>query len=414
MKIVHLIAENIKKLRLVDIKPEGNMVLITGANGQGKSSVLDAFEMALAGAKSIPSQPIRQGEKKARVVLDMGEFTVTRTFTAAGGGTLTIQPADPAHAPFRSPQEMLDKMLGELTFDPLAFSRMKPKDQLETLRGLVTLGIDIDDLDKATEGAYADRTVLNREIKALRAKLPEVPEGAPEEEVGVGAIVYALAHGNKTNQERERLLNSIQTNQRMQAGAREEILRLQAAIKKQEEKIAAYDKQTLDETAQLPDAVDVAKLQQALTASDEQNKLARIVKEHKRIAAEIADKEYRVSNRDAAIQTNAELRLKTLAEAKFPVDGLAFGNGEILYNDVPFAQLATGEQIKISLAIAMEANPNIRIVRIKEGSLLDEGNLALIEMLAMEKDFQVWIEKVDTTGKMGIVIEDGAVASVNA
>lgn len=49
MKIVSLTAENVKKLTVVEITPAGNLVQITGKNGQGKSSVLDAIWWALAG-----------------------------------------------------------------------------------------------------------------------------------------------------------------------------------------------------------------------------------------------------------------------------------------------------------------------------------------------------------------------------
>ena len=43
MKILELRAENIKKLVAVEIKPDGNIVEITGKNGAGKTSVLDSI-----------------------------------------------------------------------------------------------------------------------------------------------------------------------------------------------------------------------------------------------------------------------------------------------------------------------------------------------------------------------------------
>jgi len=43
MKIISLVAENVKKLVAVEIKPDGNLVEITGKNGQGKTSVLDSI-----------------------------------------------------------------------------------------------------------------------------------------------------------------------------------------------------------------------------------------------------------------------------------------------------------------------------------------------------------------------------------
>lgn len=54
MKIVQLTAENVKRLTAVSIAPDGNLVQITGRNGQGKTSVLDAIWWALAGMYAEP------------------------------------------------------------------------------------------------------------------------------------------------------------------------------------------------------------------------------------------------------------------------------------------------------------------------------------------------------------------------
>lgn len=61
----------------------------------------------------------------------------------------------------------------------------------------------------------------------------------------------------------------------------------------------------------------------------------------------------------------------------------------------------------------MAANPKLRVLRIRDGSLLDKKSLGLIAAMADDQDFQVWIEAVDTTGKVGIFMEDGAVAKMN-
>ena len=59
----------------------------------------------------------------------------------------------------------------------------------------------------------------------------------------------------------------------------------------------------------------------------------------------------------------------------------------------------------------MVANPKLRILRIKDGSLLDSKNLALLTKMADKYDYQIWIERVATDGKVGIVMEDGMVAA---
>ena len=40
--------------------------------------------------------------------------------------------------------------------------------------------------------------------------------------------------------------------------------------------------------------------------------------------------------------------------------------------------------------------------------------MAEVERMAAERDMQVWVERVDETGKVGIVIEDGEILTKNA
>jgi hypothetical protein len=48
-----------------------------------------------------------------------------------------------------------------------------------------------------------------------------------------------------------------------------------------------------------------------------------------------------------------------------------------------------------------------------DGSLLDEDSQKRINEMAVEHDFQIFIECVDSSGKTGIVIEDGSVIAVD-
>ena len=59
-----------------------------------------------------------------------------------------------------------------------------------------------------------------------------------------------------------------------------------------------------------------------------------------------------------------------------PVEGLGFGAGIVTFNGLPFDQASTAEQLRVSVAIAMAANPKLRVLRIKHGNDLDADNLA--------------------------------------
>lgn len=55
----------------------------------------------------------------------------------------------------------------------------------------------------------------------------------------------------------------------------------------------------------------------------------------------------------------------------------------------------------------MAANPKLRVLRVRDGSLLDDAGLQALAGMADQFDCQIWIERVDTSGTVGFVLEDG-------
>ncbi len=92
-----------------------------------------------------------------------------------------------------------------------------------------------------------------------------------------------------------------------------------------------------------------------------------------------------------------------------PIKGLGVDDEGVAFNKIPFGQLAKSEQIKISLAIAMATDTELKLIRIMDGSLLDSDNLKAIGEMAEKKDYQIFIEVVDDSGEVGFFIEDGKV-----
>jgi len=100
-----------------------------------------------------------------------------------------------------------------------------------------------------------------------------------------------------------------------------------------------------------------------------------------------------------------------LESTSIPVPGLSFTENGIFLNGIPFSQLSSSEQLKVSTLVAMVINPTLRVIRITDGSLLDKNSMSMMQSLAEQYDFQVWIEVVDESKEgVGILIEDGEVA----
>ena len=113
------------------------------------------------------------------------------------------------------------------------------------------------------------------------------------------------------------------------------------------------------------------------------------------------------------IEARNQAKADAITKAPMPVDGLGFGEGVVTFDGLPFDQAETSAQIRVGVAIAMQMNPTLRVIRIKEGSFLDADNVAMIAEMARANDYQVWIETVRSDGRTAIVIEDGMVVAVD-
>lgn len=418
MRIIRLEAENFKKLVAVDITPKGNVVEITGKNANGKSSVLDAIWAALGGQRCIQSKPIREGATKARIKLDMGEIVVTRVITEKGS-TLTVENAE--GEPQRSPQALLDDLVGALTFDPLLFTRLGEKDRFEQLRQIGKVDLNFDELARLDGRDFENRTTHNREAKTLRAQVEGIVIPAPtgKEPVDLPTLLNQQAEINSRRMAAVQHQASITSKEQAIKAklARIEELRTEAMKLKGEadalkEELAAMNEAEGPEDLEAL-AAEGSRIQEAILNTQADAEAASSIKALKAkredLQARADAEEAKAKALSEAMDARAHARSAALEGATFPVPGLSLGEGVVLFNGIPFEQASGAEQLRVSVAIAMAANPALRVLRISDGSLLDEDSLQMLKDMAEASDYQVWIERVNSTGTVGVVIEDGAV-----
>jgi hypothetical protein len=114
-----------------------------------------------------------------------------------------------------------------------------------------------------------------------------------------------------------------------------------------------------------------------------------------------------------AMENREEEKREAIASAKMPLEGLTFTANQVLHHGVPIKQLGEAKQILLGVSIAIARNPKLRLVLIPRGEALDEDTWAALEAMAEEKDFYVWAAKVDSSGKVGIYLEDGMIKENN-
>lgn len=413
MKIIELRAANVKRLRAVRITPDGVMQVIGGRNAQGKSSVLDAIWLALGGrdASSATARPIRDGEEAASVTLDLGEHIVERTW-AAGSGTskLTVKSKD--GATYSRPQEMLNALVGRLSFDPLEFTRMSGREQRDTLLKLIDLPIDLDALDAERAALYDSRRLIGQQRKALGA-IPYVDPDAPVEEQPAADVLRRIADG----QEHNRLIEERKARLSWMDGDHErvsaQVERLRAELAEAEQKLTDIEKgreSAREALREAGDPVDLTALQSELDGLEAANAAARANRGalDKAAEADALDDEY--AAKSAAIDQVDRQKADALAEARMPVDGLGIDDDGLTFNGIPLTQASSAEQIRVSVAMGMALNPKLRVLMVRDGSLLDEDAMQAIREQVEDGDFQLFIERVGDSDEGAVIIEDGEVA----
>ena len=98
-----------------------------------------------------------------------------------------------------------------------------------------------------------------------------------------------------------------------------------------------------------------------------------------------------------------------IAETAFPVPGVTFSSDGVLVNGLPFDQASSAEQLQIAVGMGLSANPELKVVLIRDGSLLDERSLAAVAEMADKYDAQIWLERVGEGKEVSVVIADGRV-----
>jgi hypothetical protein len=150
-----------------------------------------------------------------------------------------------------------------------------------------------------------------------------------------------------------------------------------------------------------------------MSGVEENNRMVRIKAKRKETEDVLAREKKSYDEKTAEIDALDKKKLNALKSAKFPIPNLSFDEEGVLYKDLPFAQASSTERLTVSFAIAMAMNPKLRVIRITEGSSIDSKHMKIISDMAADKDFQVWIEKTNETGELGIFIEDGMVKKNN-
>ena len=451
LKVVEFRAENIKKIKAVSIRPDGkNVVLLTGKNKQGKTSILDAIWMALGGTTTIPSKPIREGAETGYTFLDLGDFTVTRRFTEKGS-YLEVKNKEGFKA--SSPQTFLDTKLGERASNPLQFMNLRGEEQVKALQRMVNIELDLAHLeaisglpatkikdasdpvkilDDAHKHIYDKRTEVNKEVQRLGGVIKSIEIPAGKEDVQP-VSVKELFQKRKELEEQQKdndlfrkgiteLGTTIKDKEKEAKKTEGDIKRLEEELKVLRINLKAIDQEITSLSTEYDEKMiqdfkdpDFTEIDAQIAAADETNSLATKVQEKAKAEQDHASAKTKSDEMTNTLSLIKQYKQELIEKAGLPVPGLGFENGEVYYNGQPLSQASGAEQIQISCAICAAEHPEISLLTIDIGwSELDsEGRQALRDFADQTNTLIICSKVTDEPENEGFFIEDGEVVAID-
>ena len=461
-EITEVEVSNVMKIGYAKIQPQGATTIVGGNNEQGKTSFLDAIAMCIGGPKLAPAKPIKDGEDSAKINIKLKDddsellpkCIVQRMYYRTDDdkirSSLSIVSDDEYNQESPRPQGILDDMVSNMTFDPLAFSKEKAAAQRETLITLV--GLSFEQIDGKIDQDFEKRKGVNRNVKQLDGALKGMTQhtDALDALVDVPALMKELdeirSHNQaihdgtqdiraqqekltQCNDHRDKLESEVEgaatsrTIRLTQAEARynDEVKSINAEIDELiEEKSARVEKgkemiksleekidSKTDEVGALGEPKPEADITQQINEAEAENQKIRDNEAWSETKANLTEEERKSQKLTDAIAANRKKKTTMVEEAEFPIEGLGFTEDGVSYKDIPLEQVSSAEALKVSTAIGLALNPRLPLLLIREGALLDEESLILVATMVAEKGGQVFIERVGEGSECHVIMKDG-------
>lgn len=396
LTIISLDITNFARIKAVRIEPDpnSNTVTLTGKNGNGKSSVMDAIRVAIDAAGNKIDWPVRAGTDGAEIVAVFGtngvpELIVERTITPDGKTSLVVKDADDIKK--SAPAALLKSLFGRLSLDPFKFAGADDRDQMRFLLELIDF--EYDKWKAERDSIFDKRTVVNNEVKRLEGAIKSTPNPTTDktEEVSVRDALDALRIAQEWNENISKIDQAIET-------TAAEIEALQGRLRDLNARRSLYT-----------DPVDLEAYKSSVENIEDVNRAIRDGNRWRELVEQKSTAKNRADELTRDLAKKDKEREAALDAAKLPVAGLSFDENGILFNDVPFSRASKAEKEKVSIALAIAAKPRAGVILVEDASLLDEDSMALVKSMAVQHKMQVWLEIVNSADEDSIKIVDGEV-----
>lgn len=410
VKITALQAENVKRIKAVQIEPAPTgLTILGGNNNQGKTSVLDAIAWALGGEKYRPAAAARDGAVSPphlKVALSNGIIVERK----GKNGALTV--TDPTGK--RAGQTLLNEFVEQLALDLPRFLNASDKDKADTLLKIIGVGDQLAALDREIKAMYDKRTAIGQiaaQKKAYAEELQEYPE-APAEPVSAVELIRRQQDILAKNGENQRKRMRAAELERQAQALQQKVDALAAQLAQASEECAAtlHDLETARKSAAELEDESTAEIEAALADVEDTNRKVRANLDKARAREDAQEMAGQYDLLTARIRQKREQRTALLDGADLPLPGLGVEDGALTYQGKRWGDLSGSDQLRVATAIVRKLNPDCGFVLLDKLEQMDLSTLRAFGAWLEQEGLQAIATRVSTGGECQIIIEDGRVA----
>lgn len=431
MKLNKINIRNILGIESLEIKP-GQVTVISGQNGTGKTSVLEAIKSVFAGGSD--ATLLKKGAESGEVVLLFDDGVEATKKVGPTKSTVSVE--SPKFGSVKKAQTYLSGLVDSLGLNPVEFLTAPGKQRTQMLLESMPIKVNSDELEPiigrtASEGElddplsliaherqrfYDERTGVNRTAKDKRATIEQMKTTLPagQEATDWAAEVEGL----------EQTVNAVRVNLQNALDLK------RADVLKKKMDLSVGSQSRVDEVKRkLEDQIsllrtntdkDIAKIQKEFNdkrdaiEGESQVEINEIQIKHQphitRVEGELAVARENLSNQSKINQTktyidtllseakSAEtkseictstiemldaLKLKLLS--KLPIKGVEIRDGQIYVNDIVFDRLNESQKVGLAIDIAKLRAGSLELIIVDGMERLDSKTFAQLEK-AMKKE----------------------------
>jgi len=408
MSIKKVTIENFKNIKNFNADMQGQNMLLLAENGLGKSSFMQAIQLALGGS-NLPAKPVTDGEEKGQVqvVADANgnEYTFTIKFDKTGRPKLEVVAPDGIKDTRKS---VIGSIVGEVDFDLNKFVRLSEskagkKEQVEIIKSFLPAELQ----EKLTKGAvtlkgkYDERTQANSEVKLIKGFLNEADLSPAEFESSKGIQKIDTEELQKKYDE------AVEANQ-LVADQEREITIIAEAVEKAQNELALKQAalKAHEFTREAMTVINTIALRSELHVAGEHNLKFNTIEQYSTKITDLKNAEVKAEKLTTTIESFRDELAAAVKGAKMPVEGLTFTEDALLYNghEVDINTLSTSEIMHLGIQLKMAKHPNIKVLFIENGESFGTQKLQELQKLCEEYGYQIIMEQVER-GRDELTIE---------